>query len=160
MSEAPAFLSADAGSEPEPKARRYRAFVLALVLLGMGGALFGFVMRQVAKDPCSSGCISAADTQAMLRKADAAAKHYLAQHGGFRGFTVDTATQIDPSIDWIVGDTAVGKVAVRRVASSRVLLVSTDATGQGYCVLEDKVGGTSYAKTDAQQASECKGGGW
>jgi hypothetical protein len=136
--------------------------VVAVVLLvGILATLPIFLMvdrQERALDAGLEAASSAKDLSAqnVLRDAMTGAQVYFAERGSYVGFTAEVAAQYEPSSDFTTGAAAPGRVSIRGISDTTIVMVTKSGSG-ALCVAAtyDVV---SYGRVDATSASSCSGG--
>src|SRR5207245_5225043 len=74
-----------------------------------------------------------------LRNGLVAAKTFYTDNSTYTGLTVAVAGGIEPSLQWVLtASPAVGQVDIESAAANQVLLVAQSASGNFYCILDNR----------------------
>ena len=98
-----------------------------------------------------------ASEQTDLRNAMSGAQLYFVDRGSFSGFTPQVAEQYEPSAAFTTGASAPGRISIRGVTDSTIVMVTESGSGAVLCVAatHDLV---TYGRVDTSTASSCFGG--
>jgi type IV pilus assembly protein PilA len=89
-------------------------------------------------------------------------------YGGVTPFNAAQGETIEPSLEWVDGDTGAnpGRVGVRVATDEHLLLTAYSASGTYFCIEDDTIddagepAGTFYDDVNAAAVAACRGASW